>query len=143
MNESDPTDGCINAEMRALFQQCFAASPPEHARFIDLILSRASPEQLVDAALAEFAERGNGERLSLAAAILARYGARALPPLLRLGRTSTPQAEYFIDTLMALVEAPELRRATEAVILEWRRHPIQDVRIRLAEVSELFDGESK
>ena len=121
-------------ELRKIFQQCFAASRDVKQQFVDLILSLASPEQLIEAAWAEFYKKGNGERLSLAADILIHYGARAFPVLRELGETLTPNAEYFIDALIAFSDDQEISRDIDVIILGWLNHPHRDVRQRVTEV---------
>jgi len=126
------------AAIHDAFEQVFAARGVKRDQLARRLLSVADAESLVQAAFDQFKERGNAERLVLAAALLEEYRHAAVRPLRSMARASVPECEYFVDVLPDLAQDASLFDSTTELLRSWSKHPVRDVRLRLLDVSDAF-----
>lgn len=116
------------------FETLFAAHGEERDRHAKRIQQIADPDSILKVAFASFAEKGNAERLVLAADLLGAYGARGLRSLQKLTRSGARECEYFVDTIATLAQDPSLAGDMKDLLVQWAKHPISSVRHQLSDV---------
>ncbi|MEW6741709.1 MAG: hypothetical protein AB1486_03030 [Planctomycetota bacterium] len=123
--------------VREAFRKVFAASSAAERRQLAQCLQRTVlPELVLQAALDEYRERGNAERLLLAASILEEYGEAALRPLTQMARVGAPECEYFLDALANLASDRSLFQSVRHALRDWSQHPDKAVRLGLVEIAD-------
>lgn len=100
------------------------------------VLQQTEPTSLLCIALAEYYERGNEDRLTVAASLLADMGASALHALRNLARSNLPECELFID-VMAHLRGVSLQDRLQTLAF-LAQHPSVDVRFGLLEALRGF-----
>ncbi len=128
--------GSEPAVIREEFERLFAARGSARDQLARRLLSVTDAESLVRAAFDQYKERGNAERLVLAASLLEEYRHAAMRPLRSMARASAPECEYFVDALADLAEDVSSYEATADLLGSWSKHPVKDVRLRLIDVSD-------
>jgi len=122
--------------IRDAFEEVFLEPRQDRQALAHRLLAVTDAESVLRAALDQFNERGNAERLMLASTLLELYGRAALRPLSRIARAGAPECEYFVDTVASLAADPALFEPISELLQIWARHPARAVRLRLVEVSD-------
>lgn len=125
------------------FEKVFAATGQERWHLAENLRKHANVESLITVALHQFHERGNEERLVIAASMLERYGRAAIRVLRNMAEKNIPESEYFVDTLVNLADETDLSDSIGELIENWAAHSSRHVRSRLIEVSQLLPDDLK
>jgi hypothetical protein len=86
--------------VRNHFQKLFAQRGEEFDNLFTTIVLNIDSEILLDAAIEEFQEKGNQDRLDLVSRLLFAKGRSAIPTLQRIARTSSDWQSAFVSLIM-------------------------------------------
>lgn len=120
------------------FEKVFAATGQNKWYLAEKLRKHANVESLITVALHQFQERGNEERLVLAASMLESYGRVAIRVLRYMAEKNIPESEYFIDTLANLADETDYSDSIDELLALWASHKSKHVRSRLIEISQFL-----
>jgi hypothetical protein len=115
--------------IQSLFRRLIRAKGQEKERIYQQLLLTATPADILSLALRDYEERGNDDRLTLAASLLGGMGRSAWGVLEELATSGRPECEYFVSTIANLDGVPSDDRMR--VLEELAMNPSKDVRLRV------------